>query len=353
MNHTQHRRLVIKSCLAIATLAASGLSFAEGGTLADIKKRGQLTVGTEAAYEPYEFVEDGKVVGYGRDLLEIMAAKLGVKLVQQNLPFQGLLPGLLSNRFDFVATSVGVTEERAKRFAFTQPVGIVRSVFVVNAKNPTAAKPADAVGKRVGTQMGSMAQPMVQAFEKELQAKQGGGFAELKLFQAYPDVGVALSNGTLDIGVLPYVNTDALSRFQFQVADYGSLPQQPPADADVSLRVRITVDLVRREVVPVQRQGYVQVRRGIRFQAEFLGLDDQPIATLRAAGVDTDRMFSVEDSTPPRDFQFYQSALEKAISTLFHGLRRRDKAALASIGVNYDEAKAPIEALLKVADNLR
>ncbi len=203
MNHTQHRRLVIKSCLAIATLAASGLSFAEGGTLADIKKRGQLTVGTEAAYEPYEFVEDGKVVGYGRDLLEIMAAKLGVKLVQQNLPFQGLLPGLLSNRFDFVATSVGVTEERAKRFAFTQPVGIVRSVFVVNAKNPTAAKPADAVGKRVGTQMGSMAQPMVQAFEKELQAKQGGGFAELKLFQAYPDVGVALSNGTLDIGVLP------------------------------------------------------------------------------------------------------------------------------------------------------
>ena len=157
----------------------------------------------------------------------------------------------------------------------------------------------------------------------------------------------------LDIGVLPYVNTDALSRFQFQVADYGNLPQQPPADADVSLRVRITVDLVRREVVPVQRQGYVQVRRGIRFQAEFLGLDDRPIATLRAAGVDTDRMFSIEDSTPSRDFQFYQSALEKAISTLFHGLRRRDKAALASIGVNYDEAKAPIEALLKVADNLR
>lgn len=203
MNSTSQRRLAIKCGLAMATLAFSTLSLAEGGTLADIKKRGQLTVGTEAAYEPYEFVEDGKVVGYGRDLLEIMAAKLGVKLVQQNLPFQGLLPGLLSNRFDFVATSVGVTEERAKRFAYTHPIGIVRSVFVVNAKNPAAAKPADAIGKRVGTQMGSMAQPMVQAYEKELQAKQGAGFAELKLFQAYPDVSVALSNGSLDIGVLP------------------------------------------------------------------------------------------------------------------------------------------------------
>ncbi len=157
----------------------------------------------------------------------------------------------------------------------------------------------------------------------------------------------------LDIGVLPYVTTDALSRFQFQVADYGNLPQQPPADADVSLRVRITVDLVRREVVPVQRQGYVQVRRGIRFQAEFLGLDDKPIGSLRAAGVDTDRMFSIEDSTPPRDFQFYESALEKAISTLFLGMRRRDRAALASIGINYDESKPAIDAILKVADNLR
>ena len=47
---------------------------------ADIKKRGKLTVGTEAAYEPFEFVENGQVVGYGHDVLQLMAAKLGVRL---------------------------------------------------------------------------------------------------------------------------------------------------------------------------------------------------------------------------------------------------------------------------------
>ena len=135
MDIASHRRLAIKCCLAIAALATTSLALAEGGSIADIKKRGELTVGTEAAYEPYEFMEDGKVVGYGRDILEIMAKKLGVKLIQQNLPFQGLLPGLMSRRFDFVATSVGITEDRAKRFAFTEPIGIVRSVFVVSAKN--------------------------------------------------------------------------------------------------------------------------------------------------------------------------------------------------------------------------
>lgn len=200
----RHRPHAIKALFAATLIALlPGLASAEGGSLADIKSRGQLTVGTEAAYEPYEFIENGVVVGYGRDLLEYMAGKLGVKLVQLNLPFQGLLPGLMSRRFDFVATSVGITEERSRRFAFSRPVGLVRSVMVVNASNKALTKPDDATGKVVGTQMGSQAQPVVQEFERELKAKSGQGFAELKLFQTYPDVSVALSNGTLDIGVLP------------------------------------------------------------------------------------------------------------------------------------------------------
>src|SRR3978361_143427 len=70
-------------------LALPSFAFAEGGSLADIRKRGKLTVGTEAAYEPFEFIENGKVVGYGHDILEYMAGKLGVPLDQVNLPFQG------------------------------------------------------------------------------------------------------------------------------------------------------------------------------------------------------------------------------------------------------------------------
>ncbi|WP_198087590.1 transporter substrate-binding domain-containing protein [Variovorax sp. E3] len=199
-----HRRHAIKAVILTALAAClPTLALAEGGSLADIKARGQLTVGTEAAYEPYEFIENGVVVGYGRDILEYMAHKLGVKLVQLNLPFQGLLPGLISHKFDFVATSVGITEERAKRFAFSRPIGIVRSMLVVNAANKALAKPEDALGKVVGTQMGSQAQPVAQEFERQLKATTGKGFAEFKLFQAYPDVSVALSNGTLDIGVLP------------------------------------------------------------------------------------------------------------------------------------------------------
>jgi len=202
MNTLDRRHFLALAGGAAAALAMPTLSFAEGGTLADIRKRGVLTVGTEAAYEPFEFVENGQITGYGRDILQYMAGKLGVKLNQMNLPFQGLLPGLMTHKFDFVATSVGINAERAKRFAFSQPVGVVDTVLVVRAGDTAIHQPGDAGGKVVGTQMGSSSQPIAQAFDAQLKAK-GAGYADIKLFQAYPDVMVALSNKTLDIGIMP------------------------------------------------------------------------------------------------------------------------------------------------------
>jgi polar amino acid transport system substrate-binding protein len=183
-------------------LAAPSFAFAEGGSLADIRKRGELTVGTEAAYEPFEFVENGQVVGYGHDILGYMAGKLGVPLNQVNLPFQGLLPGLMAHKFDFVATSVGINPERAKRFAFSEPVGVVDTVLVARASDTGITRPEDVAGHVVGTQMGSSSQPVAQAFDTQLKAK-GAGYSDLKLFQAYPDVMVALSNKTVDVSIMP------------------------------------------------------------------------------------------------------------------------------------------------------
>ncbi|MDR5839406.1 substrate-binding domain-containing protein [Caballeronia sp. LZ034LL] len=198
------RRSFVKATLASgAALALPTIARAEGGTLADIKKRGKLVVGTEAAYEPFEFVENGQIVGYGHDVLELMAAKLGVKLEQMNLPFQGLLPGLMAHKFDFVATSVGITPERAKRFAFSEPVGVVRSVLMVRADDKSINRDLDIGGKIIGTQMGSSSQPVATEFEKELKDKTGKGYADTKLFQAYPDVSNALANKTIDVALMP------------------------------------------------------------------------------------------------------------------------------------------------------
>ena len=68
-------------------------------------------VGAACTFPPFEFVEDGKIVGYGKDILDYIIADLGVELNQLDLPWQGILPGVLAGKFDFVATSVSIRAE--------------------------------------------------------------------------------------------------------------------------------------------------------------------------------------------------------------------------------------------------
>ena len=113
-----------------------------------------------------------------------------------NLPFQGLLPGLMSRKFDFVATSVGITPERARRFAFTQPVGVVRSVLMVRVDDASIKQDTDIAGKIIGTQMGSSSQPVAEEFEK----------AARRRHQAVPGLSRrlnALANKTVDVALMP------------------------------------------------------------------------------------------------------------------------------------------------------
>ena len=50
---------------------------------------GQLTVGTEAGFAPYEYLVGDQVEGVDIDISQAIADKLGVKLVVQNMDFDG------------------------------------------------------------------------------------------------------------------------------------------------------------------------------------------------------------------------------------------------------------------------
>ena len=88
--------------------------------LETVKSKKEIVIGTEAQFAPFEYLQDGKIVGYGPDLMRLILADMpDVKVKQFDVPFQGILPGLATKRFDFVVTSVTLTKERADKFAFT------------------------------------------------------------------------------------------------------------------------------------------------------------------------------------------------------------------------------------------
>jgi polar amino acid transport system substrate-binding protein len=192
-------------CAALLLACALCLSACNRGTPSDalttIRERGRLVVATEAAFEPFEFVANGRIVGYNKDVLDYVAAQLGVPLEQLNLPFQGLLPGLLARKFDFVATSVSITPERARRYAFTRPTGTSANTIVVRADDHRVRSPDDLADLVVATQLASSMQPVVEAHDEQLKAR-GRGYADLKLFTAFPDTYVALASGQVDAIVI-------------------------------------------------------------------------------------------------------------------------------------------------------
>jgi polar amino acid transport system substrate-binding protein len=195
--------------VALATVSAPKATRAET-TLQHILATKEVTVGTEAAFPPFEFVQDGKIVGYGKDILDAVVADLGVKLNQLDVPFQGILPGLDAKKFDFVATSVGITPERAAKYAFTFPIGVSSEVILKRAADKTISSVGDLNGKVIGTQLGTTTEQEARKADAALKAAGGKGFAELKLYPAFPEVYVALSNGELDAAVQSAPNAAVL-----------------------------------------------------------------------------------------------------------------------------------------------
>src|SRR5262249_29714352 len=85
-------------------------------TLSDIKSRGKVVVATEAAYAPFEFLEDGKIVGYDKDVLDGVIKGWNVQLEQLDVPFAGILAGLIEKKYDFVSTALLINPERASKY---------------------------------------------------------------------------------------------------------------------------------------------------------------------------------------------------------------------------------------------
>lgn len=183
------------SVLAVPALAQD--------TLERIKSTGKMTVATEAAFKPFEYVEDGKITGFGSELLEEVRQDLGgVEIEQLDLPFQGILAGLAAGQYDLVATSVAPNPDRAQSYAFSRPFASIENVVVVPEDNESITELADLNGLLVGSQLGSSTEAVAREMDEQLKADGGDGFEDLRLYQTFPDTAFALRSGQVDAIVI-------------------------------------------------------------------------------------------------------------------------------------------------------
>ena len=137
----------------------------ETPTLDAIRERGQLILGTESTYPPFEFIviENGASVGVGFDvsLAQAIADKLGVELVTSEMAFDSLIPAVQAGTVD-IAASITPTEERKQAVDFSDNYYDTTNVFVVRKGeegNFTSTESFD--GKTIGAQMGTAQNTLV------------------------------------------------------------------------------------------------------------------------------------------------------------------------------------------------
>ena len=155
------RKFVALLTAGLMTIGAGCAVFAEDVDFSFFNTviKGQLTVGTEAGFAPYEYMVGDEVVGIDMDIAAKIAEKLGVELVVKNEAFDGALLEVQQGKVDLVAAGVSVSEERMKVMDFSDKYVDSKDVVVVKADKPAVEEATiDGLkGKVVGVQQGNIA----------------------------------------------------------------------------------------------------------------------------------------------------------------------------------------------------
>lgn len=137
---------ILSICLVfILTLILSGCG----------KNKNEIIMVTEAGFAPYEYYENGEIVGVDVAIAKEIAKELGKKLVVKNVDFDSIVSELKSGKADFAAAGMSITEERKKQVDFT--IEYVTSNQVVVVKKDSSLNDITQLdGKRIAVQLGTV-----------------------------------------------------------------------------------------------------------------------------------------------------------------------------------------------------
>jgi polar amino acid transport system substrate-binding protein len=138
--------------LAIAVGVAITPAAAE--ELETIKGAGEMRIAMTGAYPPFSLIDaNNEVVGFDADIGSEIATRLGVKPVIVTNAWDGILPSLLSSKFDAIVGSMTVTPQREEVVDFVGPYyRSGRAVFV--REGETFSSLADFSGRNIGVTLG-------------------------------------------------------------------------------------------------------------------------------------------------------------------------------------------------------
>ncbi len=180
---------VLLSAMLLLAMAACG---EQPQTPDDTQEPAVLHMATEGTFPPYEYYDNGQLVGIDIEVAGAIAEKLGMKLETTDIAFDSIIPGVQAGKYDIGMAGVTVSEERLQQVNFSDSYATGVQVVIVKegGKVQSLDDMADAI---IGTQSGTTG---------FIYASSDFGDDHVKSFTKTTDAVEALKNGQVDCVML-------------------------------------------------------------------------------------------------------------------------------------------------------
>jgi len=163
-----------------------------GGDTGSIEGSGEtITVASDIAYQPFEYVENGEPVGFDIDLMREVGRRAGFTPEFQNVTFDGIVPGLGNNLYDAAISAMTITPEREESIDFSDPYINADQSLLVPADSGILSVD-DLADTVVGVQLGTTGAAQAEEYQA------AGQIGEVRTFDTIEDAFAALENGQVD-----------------------------------------------------------------------------------------------------------------------------------------------------------
>ncbi len=199
-------RAALLTLLVPFALVAAGCGGDDGdadggqGSGLPLKEPGVLTVGSNVAFAPFEYLEAGEPVGFDIDLAGEIADRMGLELeIVDNPSFDALIPAIQDGQYDIVIAAVTILPEREEVIDFSDPYIDADQGLVVNVEQtPDVTSSADLTSDMV---LGAQRNTTSSSYAEE---HFGDVVGEIRLFDQTPEALADLAVGRIQVVVADF-----------------------------------------------------------------------------------------------------------------------------------------------------
>jgi polar amino acid transport system substrate-binding protein len=179
--------------LFATSVFGADIELAKKSTIEEILKRGELRVGFESGYVPFEMTnKKGEFIGFDMDFGRLLAKSMGVKFVPVNTAWDGIIPALVTGKFDIIMGGMTITQERNLKVNFAEPYIVVGQTILLNKKHENEVKSYKDLNNPKFILTSRMGTTGEQAIKKYIPK------ATYKGFESEAEAGLEVINGKAD-----------------------------------------------------------------------------------------------------------------------------------------------------------